>query len=226
MNIIDVNVVGLLPLKRQFELLAMPPQRRRRLLHRVAKKVTQQSKKRIRAQKDLKGRPFEKRFKKRKKNRKMLAGLAKEIKTVRNNDQFAEVGFYKKSSARIAYQQQHGETQQNSASGFKKSSGAAYEKPATRKQAKALREAGFTIKKARGKGSKKPSLAWVVENMTMGQAGFALRRLREWSGEKSKTSWVTRLPARSFLGMTRSEVGREIEIIYLDMKAEMKRGVR
>ena len=219
-SVIKMDVQGLLPLKRQMQLLAMPRNTRRRLLYRVAKRVIADSKRRIRKQVDLNGSPFAARSKKR--SRKMLSRLVKELKVRNNNSLEATIGFQRPSSGRIASAQQHGKTSRVSATRFSKGNKLSfYDKPATRKQAKALRETGFKIKKANGKGTKPPTLKWVTENMTVGTAGYALRQLRVWSGGKIKTSWVTELPARSFLGATAAEVSAHIETIFKQMKQEM-----
>lgn len=218
---VQVNIVGLLPLQRQLELLKMPAATRRRVLYRTAQAVIKHSKKRVREQKDLTGQPYESR--KKKSRRKMLAKLARELKVVTNSSVEALIGFSRRSSAQIAAKHQHGFTETVRASDFQRTDNAKYyDNPATRKQAIALREAGFTVARANGKGSKPPTLKWVTENLTIGQAGFALKRLREWAGEASKTSWKTELPARSFLGATAGEITQLIESIFDQMKQEIK----
>lgn len=221
---VKVNVIGMLPLKRQLELMKMPRATRRRLLYRVAKKVITDSRRRVREQRDLAGRPFEQRKRKRKGGRKMLSKLSRELKVVNNSSVEALIGFSRRSSARIAAKHQYGHTETMTAAKMNKSgAGGHYDKPATRKQAIALREAGFTVKKARGKGSKPPALKWVQNNLTIGQAGFALKQLRIWSGEKIKTSWVTELPARSFLGASAADISQHIDAIFKQMKQEIAR---
>jgi len=221
---VDVDVVGLLPMKRQVQLLAMSSKRRRRLMNKVAKKVISQSKKRVREQKDLNGQPFKDRAKKRSSNRrKMLSRLVKQLKVIKLDDHTGTVGFYNQKVGAIAADQQYGKTTTVSSKSFSTRSKESYNKPATRKQAKALLDAGFKVKRASGKGKKKPSLKYITNTYTQGQAGSTLSKLREWSGEKAKTSWVTRIPARSFLGATRKEITQYIDQIYVEMNQEMKR---
>lgn len=221
---VQVNVIGMLPLQRQLELLKMPKSTRRRLLYRVAKKVISDSKKRVRQQKDLDGRQFAERKRKKKGGRKMLAKLARELKVVNNSSVDAVIGFSRRSSARIAAKQQYGHTETVTAEKLSRSgAGGHYDKPATRKQAIALREAGFKVKKANGKGTKSPTLKWVQNNFTIGQAGFVLKQLRLWSGEKIKTSWQTTLPARAFLGATAAEISQHIDAIYTQITQEIER---
>ena len=220
---IQVNVIGMLPLQRQLDLLKLPKATRRRLLYRTAKKVISDSKKRVRQQVDLSGRPFEERKRKKKGSRKMLAKLARELQVVNNSSVEALIGFKRRSSARIAAKQQHGHTETVTAAQLSRGgAGGHYDKPATRKQAIALREAGFKVKKANGKGTKSPTLKWVQNNFTIGQAGFVLKQLRQWSGEKIKTSWQTTLPARAFLGATAAEISQHIDAIFKQMTQEIQ----
>lgn len=224
---INMHINGLLPFKKQMQLLAMPTALRRRLLYRVAKLVIRDSKKRVRQQRDLNGRPFTARAKKRKGGNKMLSKLVKQLKVMNNNSVKAEVSFGSAVAGRIASKHQYGSIETVTARSLnKKSLAASKDSQATRKQARALRVAGFEIKKASGKGSKKPSLKWIVENLKVGQAGAILRALRIEAGEQIKKSWTTVLPARSFLGATAAEVQQHIEMIFKQMKQEIQRGVR
>lgn len=226
---LQMNLVGALPLKRQLELLQMGATKRRRLLYRVAQRVMKDSKQRVRRQVDLQGAPFKDRHKKRADRRKMLSKLIKDMTVINNDSTQAIIGFRKRRSGAIAAKQQHGETQrftaaQNRAAAREKGK-QFYDKPATKQQARALREAGFTVKSGAKKARKAP-VHWITGNMTVGQAGFALARLRAWSGETAKSSWVTVLPARSFLGATAAEVTAYINQIYEDMTKEMQRVTR
>jgi phage gpG-like protein len=227
MSGVNVQVTGVLPLKRQIEILKMPMQLRRRLISGVSRKIIADSKARVRTQTDLNGQPYAERAKKRKGARKMLSRLAREIKVKRNDGSEAVIGFFKPSSARIAHDQQYGKTTQMSARALNKSTdNTRKDSPATRRQARALREAGFTIDKRKKKGGRVPPLKWITQNLTIGQAGSVLRQLRELAGETIKTSWTTRLPARSFLGATPSEVSQHIDTIYAQVKQEIARVTR
>lgn len=218
---VNVDVVGLLPLKKQLQLLQMAPTRRRRLVARVAKQVIKDSKKRVREQRDLHGTPYPARAKRR--SRKMLSRLVKQLKVIQADGQSATAGFNSPVAGRIAYDQQHGKKTVVTASGFGGRSADSYNKPATRKQARALIDAGFKNKRPNGKGKKSPTIKHIVTNYTQGQAGSTLKKLREWAGEETKKRWITVLPARSFLGATGSEIQRYIEKIYDDMEQELKR---
>lgn len=221
MSSVNVDVVGLLPLRRQLALLQMAPSRRRRLVARVAKQVIKDSKHRVRLQVDLNGVRYPDRFKKRSKNRrKMLSRLVKMLKVTQADSNSATAGFASPVAGRIAAAQHYGTSTVVNASAISGRSAASYNQPATRKQARGLIDAGFKINRRR------PSIKTIVSSYTQGQAGSTLKRLREWAGEHSKTTWITRLPARSFLGATAAEIQQHIEQIYNDMEQEIARGTR
>jgi hypothetical protein len=204
------------------EVLKMPTAMRRRLLSRTAKAVIKDSKKRVRNQVDLNGNPFEAR--KRKRRRKMLSGLAKRQRVVKNSGTEAKIGFNQSNDARIAAKQQFGDEQTVSASSLPKGNGSK-DAPAKRSQAKALIEAGYKIPRKGGKGTKKPSQKWIMENLSVGKAGAILRWLRD-QDETAKTSWRVKLPARSFLGSNNEDVTRYVEKIMAQMKQEIANGAR
>lgn len=222
---LNIQVTGLMTLKQQIEILGLPTKLRRRLMARVGKKVISDSKRRVRTQTDLSGQSYPARAKKKRGGSKMLLKLARQLKVIRADGIEAVVGFYKRSSARIAAKQQHGYTQRVTARSLKRNGTKNQDSPATRDQARALREAGFTINKRKSKNGKKPSLKWVTQNLTIGQAGSLLRQLREQAGESPKTSWKTTLPARSFLGATKAEITQHFDAIFKQIKQEIARGV-
>ena len=76
------------------------------------------------------------------------------------------------------------------------------EGPATRNLARALISEGYKIPRGKGKGSKRPSIKWITNNLSINQAGFLLRELK---GSSGKSTWKIDLPARSFLGQTVAE---------------------
>lgn len=219
---IKVNVVGMLTLERQMQVLAMGSKQRRRLLYKVAKAVRKNTVQRTRKQVDLRGRPFKEHHNKRR--RKMLTRLVKQKNlSVVATGIDATIKFKNPYHGGIAAKQQRGYKQIVRSSEMKPKNKQFYDQPATRKQAKALIEAGFRIKKASGKGKKKPSIRYITEHFTVGKAGHALKKMRLWSGNASKKSWVTTLPARSFLGATPHEVAQHINRIFDTVKQELHR---
>lgn len=237
---ISVDILGLLPLKRQLELLMMPSGQRRHLLYRVGKKVIQDSRKRIRTQTDLQGAPFTPghnpetdTHSHKRGRRKMLAGLGKMMKVVKSDGVSAEIGFpgfagkiaskhqygYEENMDRVRMQTLSGE--KRSASNSARYAAQAFS-PASKRQAKALRDLGF---KPRG-GKKRLAYRDVTGSMTKAQAGAIIRAMRIKQGYTPKQSWVTRLPARSFLGATPQEVTDYINIISGKILQGIHRGIR
>lgn len=223
---ITVDVNGLLPLKRQLQLLAMPKPMRRRLLNKVVKKVITNSKARVSKQVDLNGRSYAKHSKGRK--RKMLLRLARLLKVIELTGTHAKAGFYNPVAGRIAAKQQHGSTQTVTANSFDSTSTGSthYDKPATRKQAKALRDVGYRINKRKGKKGKKPSLKWVTSNLTVGQAGVILKKMRIEAGDRLKQRWQTKIPARSFLGASQRDISTYIDQLFKQITNEVQHGIR
>ena len=142
-----------------------------------------------------------------------------------------QVTWPNKGVAKLGYRHQFGIAEVFTASKMKTIYGKPdYDKPASRKQAKALLQEGFQIKTAdrhksganRGKAKrKKPSQKWIIENMKIGQAGFILRVLRR---EKSPPkSWKIKVPERAFLGMTGDKAS---EILSLEIVRERERRSR
>lgn len=193
---VKIDLSGDLHLRRQLDTLNVPAAKRRRLAVQLARKVRVFSRKRLREQRGLDGAAWQKR---KRGNKKMLRGLSKRL-FAQGAGGGAVVRFYGLTGS-IAYRQQHGLDEVMTASRMQKIHGKDdQDKPATKQQARALREEGF---KGRVNGRlRKVSLSWISEHFTQAQAGIVLRQLRD---EKAKQSWTIPLPARSFLGVTEAE---------------------
>lgn len=186
---------------KQLELLALNPNKRRRILRGAGRKVRRDSKTRLKAQRDLSGASWKGRSDGRKKR--MLSKLGRNIQ-VHTSTNDAKVTFGNKRTGQIARAHQDGVTQRMTSSKAAQMYGTPnYKDDATRKQAKSLRDAGYKVRKKRGKGWKVPSLKWITENLTIGKAGLILRMLR--GNKKSKSSWDIKVEQRSFLGQSTSE---------------------
>lgn len=221
-----VDVLGVLPLRRQLALLQMPPALRKRLMARVAKKIMQDSKKRVSKQQDLSGAAYPARYRERTHNRrKMLSRLVKQLKVIAADSTGATVGFYNPVVGKIAAVQQEGKTEQVNAAQFSRGR-ASYSQPASRRMAKIMLELGFTVRRANGRGQSRPSIRYITEHYKQGQAGAIISSMRARQGLPAHSSWTTRLPARSFLGASAQEVQQHIESIYTTMEQEIARGIR
>jgi hypothetical protein len=239
---ISVDVLGVLPLKRQLELLMMPSSHRRHLLYRVSKNVIQNSRKRIQAQMDLQGASFEPGHKpetdrhSHKRKRKMLSGLVKGrngARVLSNDGLIAKIGFPGKAG-QIAAKQQYGASEvidmvrMQTLSGEKRtaSNSARYAAqafaPATKRQAKELRDLGFKPRS----GKRRLANRDIMGSMTKAQAGVIIRSMRTKQGYTPKQRWTTRLPPRSFLGASPQEVFEYINLISDQILRRIPHGSR
>jgi len=210
---------GQFTVMQQMKLLKMPAMRRKRLLAQVGRRVRSLSRKRIRAQKGLDGKAWEPRKNKQVK-RKMLKELGKKI-AVFSTPRKVDITFASPSTGKIARQHQEGIEEVMTAAKVMAQNGSTDEdEPATRAQARALRDAGYKIRRKNGKGWKLTSLKHVVQNMTMKQAGLVLRILRD---EDSVKRWVVPTPIRSFLGATQKDVNEFTQIIFDQTLQQIKR---
>ncbi|SQZ87241.1 phage virion morphogenesis protein [Escherichia coli] len=88
------------------------------------------------------------------------------------------------------------------------------EQPATRRQAHRLLSLGFRAptgavnKKTGRRNYRKPSLKWIMENMSRLQAGTVINILK---GKEARNTWEITIPARAFLGASGEELTRILE---------------
>lgn len=191
--------------KEQLAFLQLNPRKRSNILRGAIRAVRRGSKERITRQKDLTGKTWQGRANGKKK--KMLTKLKRNMKVYyRPND--AGVFFKGGNSGKIARAHQEGISLD---AGKPKSSTAQNkEGPATRNLARALIAEGYKIPRGKGKGSKRPSIKWITNNLSINQAGFLLRELK---GSSGKSAWKIDLPARSFLGQTVAEQKEQMNFI-------------
>lgn len=220
--IFRVDVFGLASLKQQIDILRLPLAQRRRLLRKTSQAVLRDSRQRIRTQTDLQGKPFKQRWRKRSDRRKMLSRLIKLARVLRNDGKQALIGFAR--GGVIAARQQFGYIQTITANALQRDPANRQQpdKPATKRQAVELKKLGYRLKK----GGRKPSLRYIMNNLSVAQAGAIIRSMREQQGERTRTSWRTVLPARAFLGASADDVARHIQTIFSDILKEIPRGTR
>lgn len=207
MSAIKFDVFGNLSAQKRLEAMQLPPRKRRQLLGGIGREIKRQSIRNLRAQRDVEGRPWAPR--KRGNDRKLLRHLSRQVAANFTTPDFVEVGF----KGHVAYQQHEGVTQVMTAAKMAQERGARahYEDPATKKQAKALRDEGYKIRVKGSKKWRKPSLKWIQENLKQKQAGLILTILRE---ETPKKAWITSVPARTFLGATQTQVTKFVDKIF------------
>jgi hypothetical protein len=191
--------------KEQLAFLQLKPQKRRNILRSAIRAANRSSKERITRQSDLTGKTWQGRANGKKK--KMLTRLKRNMK-VRYGANSASVYFKGGNSGKIARAHQEGV----SLDAGKPKGKAAQNKegPATRNLARALIAEGYKIPRGKGKSSKRPSIKWITNNLSINQAGFLLRELK---GSSGKSAWKIDLPARSFLGQTMAEQKEQMNFI-------------
>ena len=186
--------------KDQLNLLALPAKKRKRLVWRAANEMKKLAARNVRQQQDPNGQPWAPR---KRGKRKMLRGLPKLLEIHAPSQDVAELGFKRGTmnahAGVIANTHQKGHTYQVTAASRRRiaTSEGGKQKPATKAQARKLRELGFKRPGARKSSYRSASLGWITGNLNYAQAGLLIRKLKD---EPVKASWEIELPARPFLG--------------------------
>ncbi|WP_345868398.1 phage virion morphogenesis protein [Shewanella algae] len=196
----------------ELALLAMPAKKRQRALWRIANGVKKASIRNAKRQQDPDGSPWPKRKKARDK-RKMLTKLPAALAI---NDKIQDVveiylprslgGKSRFHTGVIASMHEDGHKFRVQADVHKKRMAklATFRRmtgPATKKQARLLRQLGFRRQGKKGKYVK-ATASWIVENISYKQAGLLIGKL---IGNEPKESWTIDLPKRKFLGVSPKE---------------------
>ena len=191
------------------------PKLKKSIFQKAGRQVVKASKARITAQTDLSGAPFAPAADG--SGRKVLVGkpggrgLRKMLKVIEADADSVTVGWNNPLLSYIAHRQQFGATEPTKAR--KRKNNIDPNAPATRQMAKSLINAGYKVRR-RGKAYVTPSIKWITENLKMGQAGLILRAIR-----KTQASGVTKIPARSFLGITAEDLNVIGEILHKEIDA-------
>ncbi|MBI6548901.1 hypothetical protein [Xenorhabdus lircayensis] len=195
----------------------LPPQKRQRLLWRIAKYgVIQAAKRNIKNQRSPDGESWPAR--KSPWRKKMLRKLPK-LLHIREMPEKGMVRIYLQGGGYrngkrpvpagvVGYAQQKGmkiQINRKSASDSNEARTIDMTRKATIHQAKKLRSLGYQVKK--GKRLRKPTVKEITENMLFIKAGDKIRKL---SGKAPKSSWSVEVPAREFLGMNEEEFSKAL----------------
>ena len=200
---IAFDLKGAVSVSDRLKLAMLPPTRRQRLLDKVMRQAVKDAKANLKAQQGPNGQPWPKRKQGRKK---MLTKMGRSLKSQANPNE-GTAGWKNKKAAQNAFKHQYGLPEiYTKAKARKRSSKAkdAADKdgPATRHQARLLRQLGYSITVGKKvKRTRKPGLAWIQKNMSFEQAGQTLKMLIAEKRNKraGKTSWEIKVPARPFL---------------------------
>ncbi|MGS0691186.1 phage virion morphogenesis protein [Shewanella sp. 30m-9] len=204
--VITPNNQQALSIKQQLSLLALPANKRTRILKTLGRFERAKARKRIRSQTTVDGSKFASRADGRK--AKMLKRMGRTLEPYVKGANRLELKHKATLTGRIAALHQEGGSESMSAGRMRRIHGQAdYDAPATRSQAKALIRAGFKIKKGKGKGYRRATIAEVINRYNQGQAGLILRSLRD---KQSQKRWDIPVESRPFLGDSTENVQREL----------------
>ncbi|HHH0794149.1 TPA: phage virion morphogenesis protein [Yersinia enterocolitica] len=219
-------------LQQALKQLELPPQKRQRLLWRLAKYgVIVAAKRNVRNQQSPDGTPWQGR--QTNQRGKMLRNMPK-LLHIREMPEISAVRLYLQGGGYrngekpvpagvVGYGQQNGMQVTINRSAVAKS--VPPERPATIKQAKRLRALGYRVKQ--GKRWRKPPYKEIVGKIRFAQAGLLIKKL---SGMAAKSAWTVDVPAREFLGMSDDDfnkaLARQLQAIGFgwDVKAQDMKG--
>ncbi|CAH5825343.1 hypothetical protein H8M47_14920 [Klebsiella pneumoniae] len=228
----ELNKSQLRALKQALKDNEMPRAKRQRLLWRIAKRgIIPASKRNARNQVAPDGSAWAPRKRGRRKMLRQLPKLLKvrempEIEAVRI---YLQGGNYRNGTRRmpagtIGAIHQDGATITARAASYK-GQPSQEGKPATRRQAKRLRDLGYRVW-WNGKYVK-PAVSYITAELSMKKAGFLIKKL---SRKESKQTWSIDLPSRAFLGVSDEEfnniLARQLQGIGFgwDVKAQDIKG--
>ncbi|WP_375750943.1 phage virion morphogenesis protein [Vibrio sp. HN007] len=211
----DANDKSFLRAKEQLELLGLPKKSRQRILKELGKYYTKQTRKNIRAQRGPDGAPWKKRQKGR---RKMMRGFTKKLKHFHKNKNWDLFVGWPSARGTVAFAHHHGKEEQSGLTKRKRQAKKKKEpsksEPATREQAKELRDLDYRLpKQGRQKRGKKPTIKFIMQNMTVGEAA---KKIQELENRTPARSWDINRPERRLIGASPKRVAMII-------KREMKR---
>ncbi|MDE1328495.1 phage virion morphogenesis protein [Vibrio aestuarianus] len=194
----------------QINLLKLDRKTRQRMLKKLGAAVAKTTRKNIRANRDPEG----SQWKKRQKGRgKMLKGFTKKLKHFQKDDNKTLLVGWPSARGSVAYQHHHGLAQESGLSARKRQAKKNNEPnkndPATREQAKALRDLNFRLQpQGRQKRGKKPTLKWIIENMKLGEAA---KTIQELENKTPARSWEVGRPERRLIGVSPKRVAMIIK---------------
>ncbi|MGZ5025699.1 MAG: hypothetical protein ACXWE9_00890 [Methylobacter sp.] len=247
--LISVDVRGLAGLKRQFDILAMPPTQRKKLLRLVAYRLRGDCQKRVRKRIDLNGKPFHP-HPGHTKRKHTFDIVAKYLSVTDLSDKTANLGWTISGRSKLAWKIQFGSTEYvhdnaktvNTVDQLKQKLDEVdklkKEPACSLAQARQLVAYGY---RQYGEKKRKPAtVRWlrgklneagrrVNYHMTYKKAALILDDIRRRGYLKSRTELGTdetgkvKIPARSFLGATQQEIVNYMDTIFEQMEQELKR---
>ncbi|WP_028115887.1 phage virion morphogenesis protein [Ferrimonas senticii] len=202
-------------LRKQLQRMTLSNDRRKQLNARVRRVLERKNKQMIRQECGPDGTPWAPRKKNlKKKNAKKLSGAKRDQLRVKSFGDSITVTFHTRWNRILSHVHHYGRRETRTAAWAAKVYRKKNDGPPNRGLARALKSAGYKIrrKNARGKATtKSPPVKWIIANMTERQCVVALKRLR---GEDSKQSWTIQLPARPLVGTHDDAVMAEVKRFF------------
>lgn len=204
-----------LRLKEQLKLIGLDVKTRKKILKKIGLQITRKTKQDIRAQRDPEGRQWRKRKKGKKKMFKKLTNKLKHFQ--KNNSRTLYVGWPSRRGV-VAASHHEGANEKSGLrerfSQQKKYNEPKKTDPATREQAKELRDLGWRLPtQGRQKRGKKPTIKFITMNMTVAEAAKHISDLEKKIPAKK---WDINRPQRRLIGVSSKRVAMII-------KRELKR---
>lgn len=217
--VITPNKKQALSAKHQLTLLAMPSNKRVRVLKKLGRHERALARKRISQQTTVDGHKFAGRADGRK--AKMLKRMGRTLEPFVKGANRLELKHKAALTGRIAALHQEGGTESMSVGRMARIHGKPdYKAPATRSQAKALIAQGYKTKKTKGKGYRRATINEITTNLSQGKAGLILKVLRD---KPSKKRWPIPVKARPFLGDSTENVQRQL-VTIIEQVNQRQRG--
>ncbi len=221
---ISYDVARASAISNEIEVLSLPSGSRKRLLQNVGRILLKRDRDNIRQQRTFSGKAMKKR---QYGKARVLSRMGKDLKFFANPKR-VRLTWPNRAIARLASRHQFGIPEIfNSIKMLNIHGTPDYQQPASKKQAKALLQEGFTISSGKRyqsgvkKGNsrrKKPSQKWITENLKMGQAALVIRKLRK--EERPSKRWTIKVPERPFLGVPGGDAA---DILSTEIQREQQR---
>ena len=204
--VIKPNTSQALNIKQQLQLLALPKNKRVRVLKTLGRQQRAKARKNLRDQRTVTGQKFSPRADGKK--TKMLKRLGRTLEPYVKNSNRLELKHKAAITGRIAAMHQYGIDERMTASRMMRIHGRPnYKADCTRSQAKALANEGYKVQRQKGKGYRKATIREIMASVNQGQASLVLRKLR---GRVKKSSWNIPVKERAFLGDTPIAVQQQL----------------
>lgn len=209
----ELNPKDLKAFLRDLELLSLPPKKKKEILIRSLQMIKRVSVRNTTKQQDPSGKSWKKR---KTGTAKMLRRIAKLANSQAENKQ-GKLFYKNKRTGQIATEHQEGIDHIFKKSDFTgKNKGGSMKEPCTLRQAKKLKDLGYSVSagvnKKGIKKKRKPSLKEIRTSLSRAKASLIIRKLEERNGKKqgrNLTEWIIPTEKRAFLD-TREKENAEI----------------